>query len=325
MDRRGLIRVVGAALAVRGLPAFAQPAGTHRVGFLSSGSKADTADIFASLREGLRELGYREGQNLALDARWADYSPERTAALAAEIAASQPALIVAQGAALRPVSRLSPPVRTVFLQSGDPVIAGFADSFARPGRNATGISLLAVDLIRKRMETLKEILPKVRRVAFLANPEHPGENRELTASRAAADELRVQVSYHQARTPAELTAACATLAAEKPDAAVLFSDALMVGQRRVLADFFLKHRIPSAAGWAVFADAGHLVCYGPNVRAAWRRVAYFVDRVLKGGDPSQMPIELPSVVEMVVNRRTAAAMGLVVPTTLLVRADRVIG
>lgn len=296
----------------------------HRVAFLSGASKSDTVEAFESLLEGLRELGYREDRNLLVDARWADYSAERATKLAAEIAALRPAVIVTQGGGLRPASRLFPPIPVVFLQSGDPVVAGFAESFARPGRNATGISLLALDLIGKRMESLKQILPNLRRVAFLANPEHPGEHRELAASRAAAEQLRIEVTYHQARNPAELDTALAAVATARPDAAVLFSDALMLGRRQALASFFLKHRIPSATGWARFPESGHLLSYGPNLPAAWRRVAYFVDRVIKGANPADLPIELPTVIEMVVNRRTAMAMNLVLPPAILLRADRVI-
>jgi putative ABC transport system substrate-binding protein len=212
----------------------------------------------------------------------------------------------------------------VFLQSGDPVAAGVADSFARPGRNATGVSLLAVDLIGKRIETLMQIVPNVRRIAFVANPEHPGERRELAASRAAAEQLRVEVTYHQGRNRAELDTALTAVATTRPDAAVLFSDALMLGQRRELAAFFLKQRIPTATGWARFPESGHLLSYGPNQAAAWRRVAYFVDKVIRGANPSDLPIELPTVIEMVVNRRTAMAMNLALPPAVLLRADRVI-
>ena len=212
----------------------------------------------------------------------------------------------------------------VFLISGDPVDAGFADSYARPGRNATGVTLLALDLIVKRLELLKQINPKMRKVVFLASPEHAGQKLELAASRAAAEQLGLDVSYHEARTPAELAAALPQVLAVKPDGVLLFSDALMVGQRHSLANFFLKHRIPSAAGWVAFAESGHLVTYGPERHAVWRRLAYFVDRIIKGTRPGALPVELPSVMELAVNRRTATAMGLSLPQGVLFRADRVI-
>jgi putative tryptophan/tyrosine transport system substrate-binding protein len=324
VNRRGFALGVGAVLALRGAAAWAQPATVQRIAYLSGASRSDTEASFGAFVDGLRELGYVEGKNLAVDARWSDYSAERATRLAGEIAARRPALIVTQGGGLRPASRLLPSIPLVFLQSGDPVEAGVADSYARPGRNATGVSLLAVDMLAKRIEILQQVLPKLRRVALLANPEHPGEQRELAATRAAAEQLRTEVSYHQARNPGELDVALAAVAAARPDAAVLFSDALMLGQRQTLAAFFLKHRIPSGTGWASFAESGHLLSYGPNVLAAWRRVAYFVDRVLKGARPGDIPIELPTTIETVINRRTAAAMGLTVPPALLARADRII-
>lgn len=325
MNRRRLLVGLASAVALRSAPARAQSAAKHRVGYLSSSSRSDTAASFGALLEELRALGYEDGRNLAVDARWADYSAERTVSLAQELAALRPALIVTQGGGAHPAMGLSPPVPVVFLQSGDPVEAGLADSYARPGRNATGVSLLALDLIPKRVELLQQLLPKLRRIALLANPQHPGEQRELAATRAAAEHLRIEVSlYRQARNPAELDVALGAVATARPDAALLFSDALMLGQRRMLSDFFLKHRMPSVAGWATFAESGHLLSHGPDQLAAWRRVASFVDRVLRGARPADLPIELPTVIETVVNRRTAAAMGLTVPPTILARADRVI-
>ncbi len=274
--------------------------------------------------EGMRGLGYRAGQNLVLDARYAEYSAENAHRLAAEMAALKPAVFVANGGGIAPACRLTPALPVVFLISGDPVDAGFAESYARPGGNATGVTLLALDLIVKRLEILQQINPKMRKVAFLASPEHAGQKLELAASRAAAKQLGIEVTYHEARTPAELVAALPAVLAERPDGALLFSDALMVGQRRELARFFLKHRIPSAAGWVAFAESGHLVSYGPERHAVWRRLAYFVDRILKGARPAQLPIELPTLMELVVNRRTAAAMNLSLPQSILFRANRVI-
>jgi len=319
-------RYLIATSALLGAPlgALAQSGQVHRVGFLSGGTRSDVADVFDSFVDGLRDHGLREGKNLILDARFADYSAEQAKKLAAEIAAAKPAVIVAAGGGIAPACSLSPPVPVVFIHSGDPVVAGFADSFARPGRNATGISLLATDLIGKRIEFLKQINPKIRRVAFLASPEHAGQQRELAASQAAAAQFGLEVVYLEARNPAELKAAMTAVAARRPDAALLFSDALMVGQRQMLADFFLKNRIPSAAGWSAFPASGHLLSYGPERKAAWRRLANFVDRILKGARPADLPIELPTVVELTVNRRTANAMNFVLPPEILARADLVI-
>jgi putative ABC transport system substrate-binding protein len=322
--KRRLLLAAGLALAVRPLQGGAQQAALPRVAFLSGGTKSDVAGFHASFLEGMRELGYRERQSFILESRYAEYSNERAQKLAAELAALKPRVIVANGSGIGAAYRLAPAVPVVFLISGDPVDAGFADSYPRPGRHATGVTLLALDLIVKRVELLKQINPKMRKVAFLASPEHAGQKLELAASRAAAEQLGIEVSYHEARTPAELAAALPGVLAVRPDGVLLFSDALMVGQRRELAAFFLKHRIPSAAGWVAFAESGHLVSYGPERNAVWRRLSYFVDRIIKGARPGELPIELPSVMELAINRRTAAAMGLTLPQGVLFRADRVI-
>lgn len=324
VTRRRVVLALSASIALRAAAAWPQARERYRVAWLSGGRKADTEASFSALLDGLRDYGYREGDNLVLEARWADYVVERCPQLAAELAATKPAVIVTQGAAHGAAVRLSPPVPVVFLHSGDPVAAGLAESFARPGHHATGISLLALELTAKRMDLLRQIVPRLRRVAFLANPEHPGEQRELAASQAAAAQLGLEVTYHQNRTPAEVDRVLGTLAATRPDGAVLFSDALMVGQRQKLATFFLQHRIPSATGWSDFPESGHLLSYGPDRPAAWRRVAYFVDRILKGARPGELPIELPTVFETVLNRRTATALHLTVPPVLLARADRII-
>jgi len=323
--RRRLVLAAASALVARGLPAQAQSRTPHRVAFLAGGSQADVGYFFDSFRAAMRELGYREGENLLLDERYGNYSAERVKKLAEEVAALKPAVIVANGGGIVPACRLTPPLPVVFLQSGDPVDAGVADSYPRPGRNATGVTLLALELIPKRLEILRQIHPKLRRVAFLASPEHAGQKLELAASRDAAAKFHVAVTYHEARTGAELEKILPAVAAERPDGALLFSDALMIGQRKMLAEFFLKHRIASGASWSAFPESGHLMSYGPERHAAWKRLAYFVDRIVKGARPADLPIELPSTMELVVNRRTAAAMGLVLPNEVLLRSDRVVG
>lgn len=318
---------VGVSLAIGSQSALrlarAQGAGGPRVGVIFGGTASDGASFVATLRAGLHELGHRDGENVALDLRYADYSAERAAVHAAELGALRSAVIVATGAGIAPACRLTPSVPVVFLHSGDPVVAGFVDSVARPGRNATGVSLLALDLIPKRIELLVQMKPGLRRLAFLASPEHPGQQHELRASREAAERFRLSVEYHEARTPAELAAALPAVAAQRPHAALLFSDALMVGQRKQLAAFFLQHDIPSAAGWVGFPEVGHLLSYGPQRPATWRRLPSFVDKILKGTPPSQLPVELPTVIEMAVNRRTAATMKLALPATIATRADTI--
>ncbi len=210
-----------------------------RVVFLAGSAEADTLAFFESFEQGLRDLGYRHGDNVALEAHYADYSPDRARRMAASLAATKPVVIVANGAGIDAAYAFVSSVPLVFMHSGDPVDARFAESFRRPGRNATGISLLALDLIPKRIELIQEIRPDARRFALLCSPEHPGQRKELAAFRAAANVIGAEVTYHEARTPAELTAVLPNVAAARPHAALLFSDALMVGQRKRLADFFL--------------------------------------------------------------------------------------
>ncbi|HUQ75953.1 MAG TPA: ABC transporter substrate-binding protein [Burkholderiales bacterium] len=322
--RRRLLLGAASALALGVNPARAQSGAAHRIAFLSGGTQADAAGFFPSLVAALADYGYREGQNLVLDRGFANYSAEQAAKLAAAMAAQRPAVVVANGSGIGAAVRLSPAIPVVFLHSGDPVDAGLVDSYPRPGRNATGVSMMALDLIAKRVELLKQIQPQLRRLAFLASPEHAGQRHELAASQAAAAQFDIAVNYYEARTPAELAGVLPKVAADKPDAALLFSDALMVGQRRPLAEFFLRHRIPSAAGWIAFPEAGHLLSYGPERGALWKRLAYFVDRILKGARPADLPVELPAVVEFGLNRRTATQMKLHIPPAMLARADRII-
>lgn len=322
--RRRMLLGVGSAMASLALPKAIRAAPENRLGFLSGGTQADSASFFAALMQELRALGYREGENLVMDARYASYSDEQAARLAEQLAATKPAAIIASGGGISAAYRLAVPIPVLFMHSGNPVDAGFVESFARPGGKATGISLLALDLMPKRVELLREIRPKLRHLAFLASPEHPGQHRELAAARAAARDLRLDISYYEARTPAELQDALGRVALARPDGALLFSDALMVGQRRPLAEFFLKQRIPSAAGWSAFPEAGHVLSYGPERLAAWRRLAHFADRVLRGAKPAELPVELPAEIEMVVNRTSATAMDLVLPAEILSRADRII-
>jgi putative ABC transport system substrate-binding protein len=318
-----MLVATAACVAVPG--ALAQPGSRPRVALLFGGKPSDSTPFVDALLGELRALGYEDGRTVEIDARYANYSATEAERLALELAGRRPAAIVASGGGIEPAVRLARQVPVVFVHSGDPVEAGFADSLSRPGRNATGISLLALDLIFKRMEFLKQVRPSMQRVALLASPEHPGQQRELAASRAAAARFGVEVLYHEARTPAELAAALPRVPNGRPDAALLFSDALMLGQREALAAFFLAHKIPSGAGYSAFPDSGHVMSYGPERLAVWRRIAHFVDRIVKGARPAGMPIELPTVFELVINRRSASAMDLVVPQQLLVRADRVIG
>lgn len=296
----------------------------QRVVWFTLGDRKSAEGFLGALREGLRDLGYQEGRDLALEVHAANFAAEAGERIAAELISLRPAVIVAQGPAIRVMVRQPPTVPVVFGFSGDAVDAGVAASMARPGRNLTGMSFMALDLVAKRMEILKEALPRLRRVGIIANPEHAGEHRELAVSRTAAERLGLEVSYHPAKTVAELQPALASMLEARAEALVVFPDALTNARRGEIVAFALKNGIPAISGWAQYAESGLLLSYGPNLRDSWYRIASYVDRVLKGAKPAEMPIELPRSVELVVNLTTARTLGIRIPQTVLARADRVI-
>lgn len=323
VERRQLLRVLGAGAVVGGWPARVQAA-PHRLVWFSTGEPTSAGVFLQAMRDELRGLGYREGQDLVIETRLVDGVSEREQQIAAEILAARPSVIVTQGRAARIVKALSPTMPVVFGFSGDPVDAGLVDSLPRPGGQFTGITFLAYELVGKRLEVLKEVLPAVRRIAVIASPEHMGEQREFAASKAAAQRLGLSQSYHPARNAAELETALEGASAARAEALVVFPDPLTNARRASISEFALRHRLPAISGWAVYADSGLLLTYGPDLVGAWRRVAYFVDRVLKGTKPSELPVELPRSLELVVNLKTARALGLSLPPVVLARASRVI-
>lgn len=323
MKRRDLIVALGAIPLARALPVVAQTAGLARIGWISS-DRALGNSGFDELKRGLRDLGYVEGRNLTIDARWGDGSTAAMEPLAADLIRTKPDLIVTQGPVARIVGRMETSLPIVFAFSGDPVAAGFVESFARPGRNMTGMSFLALDLVGKRMELLKELLPALRRVAILANPDHPGEPSELRVSQAAAKGLGLTVDYFAIRSAAELEQALTGVVNLRSEAIVLFPDTGMMRYRERIAAFAISRRVPAISGWSVFAASGNVMSYGPNQSEGYRRLATYVDRILKGAKPADLPVELPTKVELVVNLKAAREMGLTVPKSILLRADEVI-
>lgn len=212
----------------------------------------------------------------------------------------------------------------IYVFSADPVLAGIADSLARPARKMTGITLLSAELNGKRLELLREIMPQISRVAILASPTHAGEELERSNSVEMAQRLGITIEYFPTPSPEELRGAYTRLAADPPQAIVVFPDPITFTNRRQIVDFANDHRVPVVSGWADFAEAGALYTYGPRLTESYRRLAYYVDRILKGEKPAELPIERPTVFEFVINLKTAKALGIEVPPMLLARADRVI-
>jgi putative ABC transport system substrate-binding protein len=286
---------------------------------VSQASRAGGLDPFL---EGMARLGYQPGKNFELDERWGENSREKLERLALEALARKPALFVSQGPALQLARKLPGALPVVFGTSGDPIAMGVAATLARPGGNLTGVTFLSYALVGKRVELLHEVAPDARRLAVLSNPEHGGDAKELAATREAAMGLGLQVSHYPVTNAQQMEGALA--AAARAEALVVHPDALMVEQRAAIARFSLERRVPVISGWAAIAEGGGLMTYGPNLQECYRRLAYFVDRILRGARPGEIPIELPSTVELVVNLKTAKALGITVPPAVLLRADRVI-
>jgi putative ABC transport system substrate-binding protein len=281
--------------------------------------------LLDAFREGMRELGYVEGRNYVLDIRWTQgNSPEESAKLTADLLRSKVDVFVAQGAAVAGVKEAAGSVPVVFGFSGDPVAAGLVASLARPGGNLTGMTLLAVDLAGKRVELLRQAAPRVARVAILTNPLHAGEEDELRESQKAAQRLGLVLQPFHVRSEPEVATALEAMPRERIDVIVALSSFAIMTGRHAIAEFAIKQRIPTVSGWEDFAVAGNLISYGPDLQHVWRRIPVYVEKILKGARPADLPVEQPTKVRLVINLRTAHALGLAMPNSLVVRADRLI-
>jgi putative ABC transport system substrate-binding protein len=304
--------------------ARAQQAKTHRVAWLSVVSEKGSAPFLDTFLQGMAAYGYVPGRNLVIDARYGNESREALDRLAIEAAALKPAVFVTQGPALHAARKAHGDIPVVFGFSGDPVELGVVQSFGRPGGRFTGVTFLAYELSGKRVELIREVLPGLKRIGVVSNPHHPGDQKEFEATRQAAAKLGLEVTHHPAGNVAELERALAGIAAARAEAMLIHPDGLMVQQREAIARFSIQNRIPAISGWASIAEGGSLMTYGPVQREAYRRLAYYVDRILRGASPADLPVELPAKLEMVVNLKTAKALGLTLPQSILLRADRVI-
>jgi putative tryptophan/tyrosine transport system substrate-binding protein len=318
--------LVAAALSVTPLSAYGQPSTIPRIGWISLAGPedADTSPFFEAFRAELHDLGYVEGHNLTLEARWARGDPAQGAELAKDLVRLGVAAIVTQGAAIRVVRPVAGSVPIVFAMSADPEKAGLVESLARPGRNFTGATFMSYEVNAKRLELLKEAFPALSKIALLSNPEHPGEDIELEVSRKAAASLGLTIDYVPIRSADELDRAFAAIANAGAEAIVALPDALVMQHRARLIEFATRLRIPAVSGWPAFARSGGLMTYGPNLRQSFRVVARSVDKVLKGAHPAELPVEQPTTFELVINLKAAKALGIEVPPPLLTRADEVI-
>jgi putative tryptophan/tyrosine transport system substrate-binding protein len=318
-------RFIATALAAVALPSLAvRAAKTHRIGWVTASPQDFSQPLFAAFREGLRDQGYVEGDNLTIEIRDSNGTIDRLPAAVRELTAGGVDLIMCVAGATRPTVANAGAVPVVFVFSADPVEAGVTQSLARPSGNATGITLMSVELNGKRLELLRQIRPDLKRTAIIASPDHAGERLERENSEQVARVLGLDIDYFPVHNKAELEAGLAALGGGRSEAIVAFPDPVTVGNRARIIEAATEKRIPVISGWALFARSGALCTYGPKLSESYRRAAYYVDRILKGAKPGDLPIERPTNFELVINLKTADALGIAVPQTVLARADEVL-
>jgi putative ABC transport system substrate-binding protein len=320
MRRRDFITLLGAAawpVAARGQ----QPAKIYRILWASTESQPDPfADGF---RDGLRERGYIEGRNVILDLRYAPGNPTALQAVLSELTTGNVDLAVSSGPAIRAM-KTAANIPVLFAISGDPVALGLVKSLARPGGNFTGSTFLSLDLAGKRVELLKDVFPQLRKLAVLSNTDHPGEPSELRATQHAAQAIGIETIYVPFVGAGELDDALARVANARADAMLTFPEGVTMVNRSKIARFAVAQGLPSTFGWSEYCDAGGLLSYGANQRATYFRLAAYADRIFKGENAANLPVEQPTTFELVVNLQTAKELRVALPTSIQLRANRVI-
>ena len=327
--RRRLLLALGAAPLTAALPGFAQqPGRIWRIGALQQRGRPNPIESDFTLGpfvSAMRELGYVEGKNLAIEWRFLDGNMERAREMAAELVRLKPDVIVSASTpttgALQKATSTIPIVMTTI---GDPVGSGFVKSLARPGGNITGLTNMVVEISVKHFELLAGLMPKLSRVAVLSNPLNSSNPETARVVQAAAQKSGVKVLPIETRTQADIENGFSAMAREKVGAVILAQDGLFIIHRRLIAELALKHRLPTAAAIREFADAGILLSYGPSFGDIYRRAAVFVDKILKGAKPADLPVERPTKFEMYINGSTAKKLGVTIPQSMLVQADKVI-
>jgi putative ABC transport system substrate-binding protein len=277
-----------------------------------------------AFRGGLRDLGYVESQNLVIEFRWAQGKNERLPELAAELVRLKPDVLVTHGVpGTLAAKRATDTIPIVMGVVGEAIAIGAVEGLARPGRNITGSSFFVPELNAKRLEVLKEALPRLRRVGVLLNRDNPVNATVLKAMEHTAQALKIQLRSVEVRDPADFEDAVSTLVKERADAIAVQDDAMLFAQVRRIADLARRHHVPTI-GFVDYARAGGLLAYGVNFADLWRRAAGFVDKILKGAKPADLPVEQATKFDLVINLKTAKALGLTIPQSLLLRADQVI-
>jgi putative tryptophan/tyrosine transport system substrate-binding protein len=326
MRRREFITLLGSAAATCPLGARAQQSDHRvpRIGFLGSATAAGSTKALDALRMGLREFGYVEGRNIVIEFRWAEGRYERLPQLVRELIATPVDLLITHGTpGTRAAKLATSTIPIVMAISGDAVATGLVSSLARPEANVTGSTFFLPELNAKRLEVLKEACPNISHPTALSNPENPVSKPIIPAMQLAATALTLTLGVARAQGPSDFDRAFETMAGDHVDSVVVTEDGEFAPNFRTIAALALQKRLPSI-GAKEYGEAGGLVGYGVNILALYRRAAYFVERILKGANPADLPVEQPTRFELTVNRRTAKALGLGFSATLLARADEVI-
>jgi putative ABC transport system substrate-binding protein len=327
VKKKILLSAVATLILACVFPAAAQqPKKVPRIGFLSAATRTSSPHLTEAFLQGLRELGYVEGQNITIEYRWADGRFEQLPDLAGDLVHLKVDVIVA--AVTQPslaAKKATGTIPIVMVGVSDPVESGLVASLARPGTNITGTSSMTAEVVGKQLELLKETLPKISRVAALWNPANPVfQAIQRRETEVAARALGVQLQLVEARSPDEIDRAFAAMAKERTKALLVLGDPVFASHRKRIADLTTKHRLPSVSGTREYVESGGLMAYGTSFSDMYRRAAYYVDKILKGTKPADLPVEQPMKFELVINLKTAKQIGLTIPQSVLYRADKVI-
>jgi len=326
MRRVGLAVVLALGFILAPLDAEAQQAGVSRVGYLGNSSPSLEVDLLDAFRQGLREFGYTEGQNIIIEYRWAEGNYDRFPDLLADLVRLKVDAIVTAGTpGALAAKRATKTIPVVMAVAGDAVGTGLVASLARPGGNVTGSTTIVQELEGKRLELLKEVVPRLSRVAFLSNPTNPLSPIILKQTQLAARALRLRLEpVVEVKGVSELERAFATISKLRSDALIMVADRFLLAERTRIVEFAEKHRLPTMYPYSEMVKDGGLMSYSPSYPDLFRRAAKYIDKILKGTKPADLPVEQPTKFELLINLKTAKAFGLTIPQSVLLRADQII-
>ena len=325
MNTKMIVCLVAATLLSASFVEAQQPTKVPRIGFLNALFPTTNPARIEAFRQGLRDVGYVEGENIIIEFRYAERKVDRLPTLAAELVRLKVNVIVTSASQeTRAAKEATNTIPIVMTNEGDPVETGFVASLARPGGNITGLSTLSPELSGKRLEVLKEIVPKLFRVAVLGSSTNPGNADTLRELEVAAQELKVKLQYLDILNPNDIETAFRAAGKERAGAVILLSNSILTSQRRQIIDLAVKSRLPVSYARPEFVESGGLMTYGPSFVDLCRRAATYVDKILKGTNPADLPVEQPMKFEFVVNLKAAKQIGLTIPPNVLTRADKVL-